>query len=282
METRPEIYVIADYGKGDLAFAEVGQHIRHFSSAGSIDYVPVQPFSTTETGFCAYQLALNDQKLRGLENGHTRRAYLFLNTAPRRDDPGPRRDNDGERLVYAKLKGGMEVVGVFSGESFSFLKPLIEEFRAIEVKSNGSQFRSRDYFPDVFGSIVNGDYSCVRERIDINKIPEPQEGRIAYVDGYGNIKTTTRLSSFGEVAPGSSLSIGIGGKRRDVFFSDGMFGVREGVLCLAPGSSGPRNDPFLEISIRGGSAAAAFEAVKTGESILIERSVAALRRQTVR
>ncbi len=121
--------------------------------------------------------------------------YLFLNTAPRKDNSGPRMDNAGERLVYARLSSGLEIVGVLSGESFSFVKTIIEELRIINVPDRGSQFRSRDIFPFALMEIVNGNLSCVGERLGLDIVPDRTSNRIAHVDGYGNIKLSTLIDN---------------------------------------------------------------------------------------
>ncbi len=263
-DVAPKVYVIADYGKGDAAFAEVAQFIDAYVPGVRIHTISVEPYSTIQTGFWVNQMALNDKKLRErfkLEGkdveARTGKSYLYVNTAPRRDDSGPRRDNDGEKLVYARLATGLEIVGVFSGETFSFVKPLINIFREFDpdkVPTNGSQFRSRDIFPEALGKIVAGEYSVLGKELAIASIPEPSGGRIGHRDKYGNIKLTTKESEAGELRPGDMISIEIGGKKKDAIFTAGMFSVNHGSLCLAPGSSGQVGDRYLEISRRGGNA----------------------------
>jgi len=53
------LHIVADYGYGDLAFAEVVQRIRtHLPDAEPV-LTPVPPFATLAAGFCIAQLALN-------------------------------------------------------------------------------------------------------------------------------------------------------------------------------------------------------------------------------
>ena len=260
----PKVYVIADYGKGDAAFAEVAQFIDAYVPGVCIRSISVESYSTTQTGFWVNQIALNDKKLRerfeieGKDfESQAGKNYLYVNTAPRSDEYGPRRDNDGEKLAYAGLTTGLEIVGVFSGETFSFVKPLIKTFREFDpgkVPANGSQFRSRDIFPSALGRIVEGDYSILGKELDMDSIPEPAGGRIGHRDKYGNIKLTTKESEAGELKPGDTVSIAINGRKNDATFTAGIFSVNHGHLCLAPGSSGPTGDRYLEISRRGGNA----------------------------
>jgi len=61
------IPVVADYGPGDLAFAEVAQRIKLYLVETELLYTPVPPFATSTGGFwvaqlglkAAYRLALN-------------------------------------------------------------------------------------------------------------------------------------------------------------------------------------------------------------------------------
>ena len=85
---------------------------------------------------------------------------------------------------------------------------------------------------------------------------------IAYVDGYGNLKTTTEHSALA-AASGTALRIRIGDTEREAAASDGSFEVEEGELAFAPGSSGwPRPGGqevrWMELFLRGGSAWEAF------------------------
>lgn len=244
----PLIFLIADYGVGDLAFSEVKKQIRGRVGDADIEYVNIRPYSTLSNGFCTCQLALNEN------TGSRYKTYIFSNTAPRRDIIGPRKNNEGEGLVYAKLKNGVEILAVFSGYTLSFVKPLIERFNAVNVQNYGSQFRSRDKYPAVLAQIIKGDYSSIGKKLDIMEIPDVPKGRIAYIDGYGNVKITLQVSQLKDVKPGDTVEIAVGRRKLYGTYTDGIFGVREGELCVAPGSSGPEDDRFLEISVRLGNA----------------------------
>ena len=71
------IHVIADYGPGDLTFAEVAQRIRVHPVETELLYTPVPPFATITAGFCVAQLGLKAAYRLAL-NGYveaTREAY---------------------------------------------------------------------------------------------------------------------------------------------------------------------------------------------------------------
>ena len=94
------VHIIADYGMGDLAFAEVAQRIKlHLPDAEPLP-VPVPPFCTLAAGFCIAQLGLNPAPPGTL---------IYHNVAPRDDDQTARSGNAGERLAYAHLPTGVSV-----------------------------------------------------------------------------------------------------------------------------------------------------------------------------
>jgi len=243
------VHVIADYGPGDLAFAEVAQRIKfHLPDAEPL-YTPVPAFATVAAGFCVAQLGLNPAPPNTL---------IYHNVAPRKDDEESRAGNEGERLAFARLPNGVRVVGVNAGCAFSFIRDAAEELRWISVPAGGSQFRSRDLFPEAAGEIVAGSTSTLAGQIEPSTIPEVPTDRVAYADGYGNLKTTTEHDALA-ASTGAGLRIRISETERGAIVSDGTFEVEEGELAFAPGSSGwPRADGeavrWMELFLRGGSA----------------------------
>src|SRR5215212_554101 len=96
------VHIIADYGHGDLAFAEVVQRIKlHLPDAQPV-LTPVPPFATIAAGFCIAQLGLNEAPAGTL---------IYHNVAPRQDVDEPREANAGERLAFARLPTGVRVIG---------------------------------------------------------------------------------------------------------------------------------------------------------------------------
>ena len=91
------IHVIADYGPGDLAFAEVAQRIKLCLPDAEPLYTPVPAFATLAAGFCVAQLGLNPAPPNTL---------IYHNVAPRKDEEEARANNEGERLAFARLPTG--------------------------------------------------------------------------------------------------------------------------------------------------------------------------------
>lgn len=243
MSSSPFIQFIADYGTGDPAFSEVIQKLYALDPAVRIQPTSVPPFSTLATGFWTYQYACVNP-VPGMT--------IYTNTAPRKDRKESRAGNEGERLVCAKLTSGALIVGVNAGYCFSFVKPLLAALSAVNVANKGSQFRSRDFYPEAVIGIAKGEPQWLGEALDPAAIPDVPPYRIAWIDGYGNIKTSVRRSTV-TYEPGMPLEISIRGMKRTAFFTDGTFAVREGELAFAPGSSGGE-DKFMEIFLRGLSA----------------------------
>lgn len=237
------IHLIADYGTGDPSFAEVVQKLTLLDRSIRVIRTSVPPFSTIATGFWTAQFAFVNP-VPGM--------MIYTNTAPRKDNRGGRLENEGERLKYVMLDNGVRVVGVNAGFCFSFVKQRIREFYRVNVENKGSQFRSRDFFPEAVVGLMHGERTYIGEKRDVSIIPDIPEHRIAWIDGYGNIKTTIRQSEV-KYAPGQPLRVTITGMKRIAYFTDGTFSVREGELAFAPGSSGAR-DRFMELFLRGLSA----------------------------
>src|SRR5918998_5237124 len=150
------VHIIADYGHGDLAFAEVVQRIKSLLPDAEPLLTPVPPFATLAAGFCVAQLGLNPAPAGTL---------IYHNVAPRQDTPEARGGNAGERLAFARLPTGVRVIGVHAGYTFSFVRDLAEDLRWAAVPAEGSQFRSRDLFPQAAGGIAVGQPDALAENV---------------------------------------------------------------------------------------------------------------------
>ena len=261
------VHVVADYGHGDLAFAEVCQRLALHLPQATLVATPVPSFDTVSAGFCVAQLALTPGP---------RGRVVFHNVAPRGDTPDPRPGNQGERLLCARLAGDVLVVGPNAGHSFSFVRDEAVTLREVPVGAAGSQFRSRDFFPALLARIVDGEETSLGEAVARDAVPPRPERCVVYVDGYGNLKT----SWFSAPAPsGERVEVTIGGQSALATVSDGTFEVPVGELAFAPGSSGwPTRSGedlrFFEVFLRGGSAATRFGTPRTGARVDVEPLVA--------
>lgn len=236
------IQLIADYGTGDPAFGEVIQKLTLLDPNVRVHPTSVPKFSTIATGFWTAQYGLVSP-VPGM--------IIYTNTAPRKEKT-LRNANTGEKLVVVELVNGIHIVGVNAGYCFSFVKPFIKNIHLVKVSNKGSQFRSRDYYPEAVIGIANGNRNYFDTMLDPKTIPDVPERRIAWIDGYGNLKTTLRASEI-HYTPGQTLLVTLNGMHRTVFYADFTFAVREGEIAFAPGSSGGE-DKYMELFMRGLSA----------------------------
>jgi hypothetical protein len=259
------VHIIADYGPtGDLAFAEVVQRLKlHLPDAEPV-LTPVPAFATLAAGFCIAQLGLNDAPPGTI---------IYHNVAPRQDRLEAREENAGERLAFARLHTGVRVIGVNAGHAFSFVRDAAEDLRWAAVPEAGSQFRSRDVFPQAAGALALGRPEALGDAIDLDAIPPVPERAIAYIDGYGNLKTTWPANDL-PASSGTALRLRIGEREHNIVVSDGTFAVAQGHMAFAPGSSGwtsPQGNEtvWIEIFLRGGNAWEAFARPEIGDRIEI-------------
>ena len=258
------ISLIADYGTGDPAFAEVTQRLLMALPSSQISLLSVPPFSTLATGFWIAQLGLNPGPVERL---------IYHNCAPRKDDSQPRTDNEGEGLTYALLPNGVKVVGVNAGYTLSFIKDHAQVLHMVKVSRGGSQFRSRDVFPSAAAAIAKEDLSLLGESLKPSQIPDPPIDRVAWSDGYGNIKTTIPAHTL-NLKPEAKVIIRVGDVVSDAVYSDGSFKVSEGTLAFSPGSSGwtdINGNPirWMELFLRGGNAWERFGKPRVNQVVTI-------------
>ncbi len=261
------VHIIADYGYGDLAFAEVVQRMRMYLPDAEPLLTPVPPFATLAAGFCVAQLGLNEAPAGTL---------IYHNVAPREDDDTAREDNAGERLAFARLPTDVRVIGVNAGHTFAFVRDVADELRWAAVPAEGSQFRSRDLFPRAAASIALGKPEALGEVIEQKLIPAVPAASVAYIDGYGNLKTTINAST-ALPSVGTTIQVRIGNVTHEAVISDGSFAVAPGQLAFAPGSSGWTSTTgesyrWMELFLRGGNAAALFNQPPVGASITLDGS----------
>lgn len=231
------VYLVADYGAGDLAWAEVNQSLRRSLGEVAIQQVAVPAFDTYAAGFCVAQLALRAE----------RGEIIYHNVAPRRES-----GTEPEALLATKTDKGAIVVGPGSGFSWSLIEGEVFE---LLPPANKSQFRSRDFFPEAIGEAVKNIYNKkpnpLGEPSNFSP-PEIAPGLVLYTDGYGNIKTSWTESP---LPANTESAIVVDGKEVPVVIAPEAFALEEGVLSLVPGSSGPDSRRHWELFLRGGSAA---------------------------
>lgn len=260
------IHFVADYAPGDLAVSEVISALsRHTPREFRYHFTSVNSFDTISTGFVVAQLARQNDSLRPEDT------IIYANCAPRKDRHEARTNNEGEGFIYGVVKGGVKVLVVNSGYSMSFLRDDMEELWSVKVDRGGSQFRSRDNFPVIVGKAAKNELDFLIEKLDPQTaISEPPRSAVAYLDSFGNLKTTIRDGDpeVKDLKPGQRVNLVVNDVELAATVAAGSFNVQEGDIAFSPGSSG-HSRKFWEVFQRGGSAWYTYRKPRPGAKILI-------------
>jgi hypothetical protein len=244
-KTKTLVHVVCDYVAGGLEFGEINTQLwRHLADPTQVltQVTSVPSLDTMAVGFVTAQYA--QAPFEG-------KVMIYGNAAPRRTQSAAMKNNSDHGIKYARLKNGVELVNVYSEYAFGFLKSEIVEFRDIDCPDGGSQFRSRDFFPERVARLVNGDRSVLTTELNVADIPDIPTNLVAWTDGFGNIKTTMRASDLINQGfkPGEEVQVILNGVSMVGVIVTGGFSVHRGVLAVSLGSSGYEN-PFVELFLR--------------------------------
>lgn len=239
------LHVICDYSPAGMEFGEIIGRIQYFLDephAVRIHPTSVPQLDTMAVGFVTAQYAFAP---------HDGRLFIYGNAAPRRSSNKATANNEDNGIRYAKLDNGVEIVNVNSEFAFGFVKDHIVEYRGIDCPVGGSQFRSRDFFPERVAKLINGDRSVLTEQLSLDEIPSIPNNLVAWVDWFGNIKTTMRKSDLENMGlqAGDKVEVTINDVTLPATVAIGGFAVARGELALNIGSSGYEN-PFVELFLR--------------------------------
>ncbi|HYD34517.1 MAG TPA: hypothetical protein VD999_00455 [Vitreimonas sp.] len=239
------LHVICDYAPNGLEFAEISNMLQYnLSKPHGVRIHPtsVPSLDTMAVGFVTAQVAFAP---------HKGKKFIYGNAAPRRDTSKAMKNNIDHGIKYARLDNGVEIINVYSEYAFGFVKKHIVEFRDIDCPAEGSQFRSRDFFPERVARLIDGDRSVLTRELDVNEIPDIPHNLTAWTDGFGNIKTTMRQSDIDKMKlkAGDKVQVILNGVSMLGVIAKGGFTVPRGVLAVNAGSSG-YDDPFIEFFLR--------------------------------
>lgn len=239
------LHVVCDYAANGMEFGEISTRLQlHLDAPHGVRIHPtsVPPLDTMAVGFVTAQYAFAPR------NG---KLVIYGNAAPRRDKNQAKKDNSDNGIKYVRLDNDVEIINVYSEYAFGFVKDHIVEYRDIDCPNGGSQFRSRDFFPERVARLINGDRSVLTKKLDIKSIPEIPNNLVAWTDGFGNIKTTMRRADLQKrgFKNGQKVQVILNGVSMLGVIAEGGFAVDRGVLAVNAGSSGYDN-PFIELFLR--------------------------------
>lgn len=243
-----KLVVVADWASDSMNFQEFISAVEGYLKDPkdiNINFVTSDP-STIHTGFVLAQVILTEERL-----GHPAETVIFQNTDTRLNVKEQADSARGAEFLIIRLKSGLYVCGPNAGYDFSFIKPNIDEVFKYEGLDKGSQFRSRDLYARVSAHLMDG----LEDEMDLietlnDVIPSITGYYIGHIDNHGNVKTTITLSDVREHHEyGEEIIVKINGIEKKAAFVKNLFGGTPGQLVIYPGSSGPLDNPYLEVSI---------------------------------
>lgn len=246
MKQNTLLHVVCDYAPNGLEFGEIftrfHHHCQHLENI-TLHPTSVPPLDTMAVGFVTAQYALAPHE--------DVRLVIYGNAAPRRDKSQAMKNNRDHGIQYVRLDNGAEIINVYSDFAFGFVKDHVVEYRRLHCPDQGSQFRSRDFFPEAIAKVIDGDQAVFGEKLDPTDIPDIPHNLVAWTDGFGNIKTTMRLSDLERLgfSMGEKVQVILNGVNMLGVIALGGFSVDRGVLAVNAGSSG-YEDPFIELFLR--------------------------------
>jgi len=243
-----KLIVVADLAFDTLSCAEIKIAVEGFlkdSTTLDITFVGSTP-STIHTSFLVNQLVEDVERY-----GRPLETVIFQNTDPRLHSRQSIEKASGAKPVIMKLKSGIYLLGPNSGFDFSMIKSRIEELFVYKGLNEKGQFHSRDLYSRISAHLM--DYledELELEEIGMDIIPELDEFYIGHIDNFGNIKTTIISEDFkGKYEYGDIVNLKINQIVKKAKYVPNLFGGIPGELVVYPGSSGKKDNRFLEISI---------------------------------
>jgi S-adenosylmethionine hydrolase len=243
-----KLIVISDWVDDSLTCVEFSSAVLGFlseSKNAQITFVSSTP-STIHTSFLINQIVEVEERF-----GRPLETVIFQNTDPRLQSKTKVEKAQGAKFLVIRLKSGLYLCGPNAGYDFSMVKERIDEVFEYKDFDKGSQFRSRDLYSRVCAHLMEAmEDDLDLEEVSVDVIPDLKGFYIGHIDNFGNIKTTiTHEDLKGKVEYGGYIKIKIGKIIKKVRYVDNLFGGEVGELVIYPGSSGKKDNPYLEISV---------------------------------
>lgn len=298
----PVLKILTDYPRDDLAHDEVHQAlvtacVRHGVYPRNLDVGAIPGLDTVTAGFKTAQLALNSQ----LGYGHV----FHANCAPRKNIASVK--SAGEKVVLGMTDSGVAMLIVNSGYALAPFRSSIESGEAVfyqtSIQDKGSQFRSRDFFPEAMAELSahlvaqaekygpagikkhlsGGKFETILKglpwlgaKMKTENVTNLPAGAVFYVDNFGNIKLNFHHDDLlAHFKTGEVVAVKIGNRVSDAVIGGVGFSQAEGMLALTSGSSGwavgGKKRYFTELMLRGARAARLFGEFAPGDTALLLR-----------
>lgn len=253
------VHLVADYGERDVAWADAVQRVAVAVPDAVVHRTPVAPTDTLAAGFCVAQLALND--------GPPDRIVVH-DIAPAEGEGGD------DRFCAGRSPDGVLVVGPNVGWAWSFAVDGLHGLCHVDVPAAPNSPHARDYLAAALTHLLARHPHAVCDDVPSDSVRPVPESVIAYLDGRGNVVTTLTEPP---APPGTEVVLRVGGTKATVTVAESLATVPAGRLGLAPGDAGwptreGRRRRYLELTVRGGSAAQQLGDPPTGTPVVVQSS----------
>lgn len=241
-----KLVVVSDWAADSLTCQEIRSSIEGYVDNPShphISFVSSTP-STIHTAYLISQVTETEERY-----GRPLDTVIFQGSDSIVDNPEVFSKIWGQ-LVIIRLKSGVHIIGANTGYVYSLIKPKIDAMFQYPGLPNTGSFRARDTFSRVAAHLMDSKQDDLElEEFHTNLIPELQDYYVAHIDSFGNIITTAPESVIQEQYKyGDQVTIMLNGETRTAQYVTNLFHGTENSLVIYPGTSGPQDDPFLEIS----------------------------------
>jgi len=242
------VQLVADYGPGDLAFAEMTQLPELVVPDAEVRLTRVPARDTLAAGWCAASLALCE--------GPPGRLVVVDVTA-----------SDGARHCVGRARDGVEIVGPNCGWTWSFLTADVCGPCYLEVPARDGLVRTPRLLAQAVVRVARRQPHGVREPVPHEEIPVVPDSVVAFVDCDGSLETTVPHAAD---TVGRQMEVRIGDVTATAFVTDGSPPPGEDALALRPADSTRGGDrAFSALTVRGGSAAELFGSPPGGAPVVL-------------
>lgn len=237
-----KLIVVSDWADDTLTCQEFKSALEGFlkdAQSPNVGFVTSTP-STIHTAYLIGQIVQTEEFY-----GRPAETVIFQNTDPRL------KSEKGAGFLILRLFSGIFICGPNAGFDFSLVKNKIEVAYRYQGLNEGSQFRSRDIYSRISALLMDEiEDELELEEVFKDVVPTLTGYYIGHIDNFGNMKTTITQEDFkGKYEFEDMVEISINNVTKKATYVSHLFGSRPGELVIYPGSSGPKDNRFLEISV---------------------------------
>ena len=202
--------LVADYGAGDRAFAELAQALELVVAGADVRLTRVPASASLAAGWCAAHLALCP--------GPPGRLVVIDVAA-----------SEGDHYCVGRTADGVEVVSANSGWSWSFLAGELSGPFCMEVPAGQ---RAAQLLAEAVVRIAKRQPHALLEPLPREEIPPVPESVVAFVECDGSLETTIPYTP-GVV--GERVRVRIGDAAATALITERRASLEDGALELCPG-----------------------------------------------